>query len=122
MDLGTTGLDDEPMLRKIAADIKRPWVLVTADDMMPAEHADVIEEIEATIATIDGEWEKCCNAHDLNLTQDQFSKEAIHRWAHIIAALRPGEIRRLTPVSHTPWRARTKHEQRAERKAATNDP
>lgn len=122
MDLGTTGLDDEPMLRKLAADIQRPWVLVTADDVMPAEHADAIDEIHATIATIDGEWEKCCAAHDLNLTQDQFSKEAIHRWAHIIASQQPGEIFRYTPISHTVWRARNKHERKAELKGVGKTP
>ena len=116
-ELGLSGLEDEPMLRKLHADVTEPWVLITSDDVMPAEHADVIDEIGATIATIDGEWDRICKAHDLVLNQDEFGKEAIHRWAHVIAEQEAGQIHRYTPVSHTPWRARTKHEKKAEQKA-----
>lgn len=76
------------MLRKLANDLsKRDWVLVTADDAMPAEHADVIAEIEGTIATIHGDWKKVCEAHDLTMTQEQFRRDSIHRWLQIIEAL-----------------------------------
>jgi hypothetical protein len=99
---------DEDMLRKLEA-LDYPWVLVTADDAMPAEHAGTIARVSATIATIDGEWEACCKANGLTLTQDQFAKESIQRWAHLIAAQKAGEIRRYTPKKHSVWKARRQH-------------
>jgi hypothetical protein len=118
-EVGTTGLEDEPMLRKLAADLGgRHWVLVTADDAMPAEHAEVIEELQVTIATIHGDYKRVCDAHDLTMTQEQFRRDSVHRWLHIIAAQERGEIRRYTPVGHAPWRARIRHEKKAERAAA----
>jgi len=31
---------------------------------MPGEHADVIAEVHATIAVVDGEWEAACKRDD----------------------------------------------------------
>jgi len=108
--LGTTHLLDGEMLERLAV-LDYPWVLVTGDDAMPAEHAATIARIGATIATIDGEWEACCEANGLILTQDQFAKETIQRWAHVIAAQDAGSVRRYTPKKASAWKARRQHAQ-----------
>ncbi len=46
---------DPELLRSLAEHFgDDPWVLVTADDNMPAVHPEVIEEVSATLATVDG--------------------------------------------------------------------
>lgn len=41
---------DPDLLRALAEHYaERPWVLVTADDNLPAAHADVVAEVNATI-------------------------------------------------------------------------
>lgn len=112
--VGTGGLEDEHVIKKIVESMTEPWVLLTADDSMPAEHAELIAEVQATIATIDGEWKKHCQARGLNLDRDQFSKEAAHRWAHSIAEQEEGRIERYTPSGHTRWAPRDQHIRKVE--------
>lgn len=106
--VGTTGLVDEAVLEALAR-LHYPWVLVTGDDKMPYEHAATIARLGSTIATIDGEWEKCCAASGLTLTEDQYRKETVQRWAHVIAAQAEREIRRYNPIAHRPWKPRRKY-------------
>jgi hypothetical protein len=47
-EVGTKGRVDQAVLRHLAR-LPYEWVLVTADDSMPLEHATVIRAIEATI-------------------------------------------------------------------------
>lgn len=105
----TSGLQDVPMLRKLEK-IEEPWVLVTADDKMPSEHAKIIAEIGATIATIDGHWEQLIAQHGLcQTTEDQFHWETVNRWAHVMQAQQDGEIRRYNPIRHNKWTPRKRY-------------
>jgi hypothetical protein len=63
------------------------WILVTADDRMPLDHADTIEAIAATIATIDPR-----RRDDYNV--DQWRREIVHRWAHAIHEQDAGSVLR----------------------------
>ena len=103
----TSSLDEE-LLRELAKQTYE-WVLVTADDRMPFEHYSAIAESVSTIATIDGEWEKCCKKNDLQLNQQQFQRETIQRWAHILSEQSTGSIRRYSPVRNTEWTTRRKY-------------
>lgn len=107
-EISTTGLLDEAVLELLAA-LAYPWVLVTADDKLPFEHAEAVVRLGATIATIDGEWEAHCSRHELDLNQDQFQKDSIHRWAHSMASQEQGTVRRLTPATNILWKPRKKY-------------
>jgi len=102
-------LADDDLLRRVA-EIDEPWVLVTADDKMPAEWTETISELGATIATIEGLWEKFCQAHNLHLTQEQFIRDSVHRWSHVMQGQEQGEIRRYNPLSHAVWKPRKRYE------------
>ena len=52
----------------------RSWVLVTADDSMPDDWAEVIERLRPTIATV-----RPRNSDDYN--DDQWGRDVVHRWA-----------------------------------------
>lgn len=92
---------DPNLLRSAAAFFDdRPWVLVTADDSMPATHAAVIAELEATVATLDGRWERHMDDQEL------YKWEVVQRWAHVMADQDAGTIRRYTPNSHRLWTPR----------------
>lgn len=106
-EAGTRHLLDEPMLDKLAQRAD-PWVLVTGDDHMPEEHAAKVAEVGATIATVDGDVEGWNQSHGKALTQDQFRKETVQRWAHVIARQGPGEIRRYNPTTSAVWKPKVR--------------
>lgn len=99
--LGTTGRVDEVVLQRLA-ELEFDWVLVTADDAMPLEHATRIRNMGATIATIDGaameKWRKRGA-----LTQEEFKSETVHRWAHKMADQAAGTVRRYSPNTNLGW-------------------
>jgi predicted nuclease of predicted toxin-antitoxin system len=107
-DLGLTTKLDEELLWELSMRLN-DWVLVTADDRMPFEHPEAIMEVKATIATIDGEWEKCCAKNNLHLNQQQFQRETIQRWAHQLSDQASGTLRRYSPVRNSVWTTRRKY-------------
>lgn len=107
-ELGMTGMLDGDVLSQLAS-LKCDWIFITGDDRMPFEHSEVIERFGATIATIDGEWEKCCTANGLNLTQQEFNHETVHRWAHVMAEQTEGQVRRYSPLKNSVWTPRRKY-------------
>ena len=110
--VGTKRLEDPDVLTKLSG-LAYPWVLVTSDDAMPFEHASRIASLRSTIATIDGEWEKCCKRHSLALAEEEFRRETVHRWAHVIAEQSEGSVRRYSPLSNRTWTPRVKFATRA---------
>lgn len=99
--------NDEFVLNRLAK-LQKAWVLVTADDAMPEEHNALIRQIHATIATIDGEWERVCTERGLRRTQEEFKRDSVHRWAHIMAEQEAGSVMRYTPFNRHEWRPRTR--------------
>jgi hypothetical protein len=97
-ELGLKGLTDEPMLRELAKiHDDDPYVLVTADDAMPATHGLVLDETATTVATLDPRWERT------GLTQEKYKREVVHRWAHVMARQDPKTVRRFSIGGHRPW-------------------
>jgi hypothetical protein len=106
--LGLTRRLDRPLIEKLSLR-EDEWVLVTGDDRMPEEHAEIIARTGATIATVDGRWEPFCKLHSLQIGQAEFQWDTVHRWAHVIAEQPERTIRRYNPLRHSPWTKRTRY-------------
>jgi hypothetical protein len=106
------------LLRSLAM----PWVLLTGDDFMPCEHADLIGDAKATVATVDGEWQAACARGSADMTQQEFKRDTVHRWAHSIAEQEAATVRRYTPWNNAPWTLRKKHALRRDERRDVAEP
>ena len=80
-----------------------PWVLVTGDDAMPAVHADVIADVNATLAIIDPRRPP---AYSDDEGQEAWMRDATHHWARRMATQAPGSIRRYSLNTSRIWTPR----------------
>ena len=95
---------DPDLLRALADHFgDAPWVLVTGDDAMPAVHPEVINEVHATLATIDP---RRSHGYADDQAQDAWRREIVHRWAHKMAVQAPGTIRRYGENGGRTWTRR----------------
>lgn len=100
--LGIHRLEDPELLPELFVRIPdRSWILVTADDDMPEEWADVISWLKPTIATIDPRRK---TAHN----DDELGRDVVHRWAHVMQTQTARSIRRYRINSHGIWKPRRK--------------
>jgi hypothetical protein len=97
--LGLAGNDTE-LLRALFGTYPE-HVLVTADDHMPGEHADLVAALGATIATIDGRRPPAYRAH-----QEHWENHVVHRWAHAMQVQPHATCRRYRATAHRPWSRR----------------
>lgn len=100
-DLGLGRSTDAELLRGLArrlADIE--WVLVTADDTLPEEQAELIETLSVTVATV--EW----RSRAPRAGREQAARDTCHRWAHAMATQSPGSRRRYSPERNRRWTSR----------------
>ena len=105
-EMGLKGADDPDLIRRTFAFYNDP-VLVTSDDFMPAEHSAVLNDVQATVATIrpwtgtddDDYWDG-----KFHRDPSEWEGEIVHRWAHIIQRQRTGTIRRYGLTSNAAWR------------------
>lgn len=74
-------------------------MLVTADDGLPAEHAEALSEVGGTIATLEPNREA-------GWPLDAWRRELVHRWAHVMQDQSPATMRRYGLRRHRPWRPR----------------
>jgi PIN like domain len=91
------GSEDPDLLAAIAERFD-DWVLVTADDRMPADHAEAIAAVNATLAIIAParrDW-----------PTHAWRREVVHRWAHAMHDQKSGTLRRYAVRSHALWRPR----------------
>jgi hypothetical protein len=95
-DLGLRGSSDLELLDGLDGQLDA-WVLVTADDALPAGHADAVTRVRATIATISPEREG-------GWLLDAWRREVVHRWAHAMAAQPRASLRRYALGRHAVWR------------------
>jgi predicted nuclease of predicted toxin-antitoxin system len=94
--LGFKKFEDPEMIDAVAAHFSDArWVLVTTDDKMPLNHAGKLAEHHATVAAIDG--------RNGDVPQDEWRRDTVHRWAHLMRSQPPGTIRRYSPTSHGKW-------------------
>jgi hypothetical protein len=81
-------LRDDPGAPALDSEVIR-WagdgvVLVTADEGMPREHAELLRRTRLTLAVVAARGEAA-------------RRETVHRWAHVMAGQRPGTVRRYSP-------------------------
>lgn len=93
---------DPDLLRALAEHFgDEPWVLVTGDDNLPAVHADVIQEMSTTLATVDARRPPTYLGDE-----DGWGREVVHRWAHLMEKQSPGSIRRYSTGGGRRWARR----------------
>jgi hypothetical protein len=97
--LGLKGLKDEPLLQAIGRLPETGPILVTNDDDMPGEHESLLDKLSLTVATVDGR-------RKAGWPPEEWKKETIHRWAHIVQRQEPATCRRYSPSGHDLWRRR----------------
>ncbi len=97
-ELGWRGKIDPYILRALAERFDDP-VIVTGDDHMPDHHAEIIEQLLPTIATI-----APCEPQDP--LEDAYEREIVHKWAHVIHAQEKGTIRRYHLTGGVQWTTR----------------
>jgi hypothetical protein len=104
--LGYAHLKDPELLGRLADHYKpESWVLITADDRMPADHGPLIDQLGLTVATIDP-------LHDEEHTVDQWRRDVVQRWAHAMQAQRQGSIHRYSLRWHRSWTLRRRPRRR----------
>jgi hypothetical protein len=77
------------------------WVLVTGDDNLPAAHADVVAEVNATIATVDPRRSSMYTDDE-----DAWGREVAHRWAHMMERQPKGSVKRYSDRGGRKWAPR----------------
>jgi hypothetical protein len=95
--LGLKGATDPALVPELMRRFVDP-VLITADDHMPADHAEVIAAHGLTIATI----EPLAEDRD----DDSYEREVVHRWAHRMHEQGSGTIIRYRLGRPLRWRER----------------
>lgn len=76
------------------------FILVTGDDVMPAEHREQIGDLGMTVATIGG------RIPDDPSKIEAWKRDSVHRWAHVMANQEAATIRRYNPKGHRLWTQR----------------
>lgn len=100
-ELGLGRASDPELLKSLARRLGgQDWLLVTADDWLPAEQADLVASLDLTLATV--VWAGGGPA----ARREQEARETCHRWAHAMAAQAAGSARRYRPDGHRPWSGR----------------
>jgi len=92
------GTLDPDLIRMLSKRFGAGVVLITANESMPIEHEDVLRGSGLTLAVIDG-------AH-ADVHQDEWKREIVHRWVHLMEDQEAGRWRRYSPKRHGPWRRR----------------
>jgi hypothetical protein len=100
-DLGLGRADDAELLRGLARRLgDEAWVLVTGDDSLPEEQAELIDRLGVTVATV--EW----RSGSPRAGRDQAARDACHRWAHAMATQPGASRRRYSPDRSGTWTSR----------------
>lgn len=99
-------LDDSLLPALVARYVDETFVLVTADDAMPADHASLIEELAVTVATIEPE-------RDEGYDPGSWARDVAHRWAHAMAVQTPGTVERYSVTGHRKWTLRRSRRRRS---------
>jgi hypothetical protein len=86
-------------LHKLQAQLGDGWILLTADDALPEDHAAALAAVGGTVATINPERETGWGI-------DEWRREIVHRWAHVVHDQEPGTVRRYSLRRHGVWRRR----------------
>jgi hypothetical protein len=106
-------LKDPLLLRSLFRDHPE-CVLVTADDNMPLNHPLIIQEVGATIATIEP-WERRKREPlvlpEFMSADEAWKREVVQRWAHSMAIQEAGTVRRYSRETNGKWKPRIRTRQ-----------
>jgi hypothetical protein len=94
------GSKDPDLLRRLFSRYAAA-ILVSGDDHMPEEHADVILEVTGTIAIIDPEF-------PARYAEEQWQWDVVQRWAHVMQEQKVGTCRRYSLAKSVVWTPRTR--------------
>lgn len=76
----------DPVWLYILSRQPEPCILISFDNKMPTRHRDDLKRRKSTVAYIDSK------APRGGLSREQYTREAIHRWAHRIAQQPAGTL------------------------------
>lgn len=112
-ELGLKDHKDPDLLRELFATLPE-CVLVAGDDDMPQAHPGVIEEVKATIATVEP-WDRRPRPPLVlagGLSPDEaWKREVVQRWAHAMALQEARSIRRYSRDRGPVWKPRIRNPQ-----------
>jgi hypothetical protein len=94
--LGLRGIGD-PQVFEALGDLRKPYVIVTADAAMPLDWMGAIETAGATVAVID-------SRHTADYLVAEWYRDVTHRWAHVMPNQAAGSVHRYTARGHREWR------------------
>jgi len=97
-DLGLSGKLDPEVLREVFTRYDDA-VLVTGDDGMPAEHAQLIASLRATIAIV-------MPSNRQGQNEDAWERNIVHRDVHAMQQQDPGTALRYHVRGPRPWKPR----------------
>lgn len=92
------GTLDGDLLRMLYERFGHDVVLITANESMPIEHEAALTDTGIALAVIDGE-------HG-DTPQEDWKRETVHRWAHLMESQDAGLWRRYSPYRRGPWTRR----------------
>jgi len=97
-ELGSARMTDAELIRGLSRRLAdQPWVLVTADDFLPAEQAGLLGRHHVTVATV------APRRGGAGMDEERHGRETCHRWAHAMATQDPGSARRYSPTANRQW-------------------
>lgn len=104
-DLGLKGLNDPQVIRDVHAKLGPEAVVVTGDDHMPEDHADVIAELRATIAVVApyNPRRRAWQAQAIS-PEEAWKREIVARWAHAMQTQERGSVRRYSLNGGSVWK------------------
>jgi hypothetical protein len=108
-EIGPKGAKDPAVIERVLGFFHDP-VLMTGDDSMPFDHANALDAVSVTVATVALYDENAAlvirwEAQD-HRTQEDWQREIVHRWPHTIHEQGAGTIRRYGLNRHGQWRPR----------------
>jgi hypothetical protein len=99
-ELELLGMKDGQLIKALAGKYE-PCVLVAWDNKMHLAHAEVLRHFGLTLAVIDQYAERG------DLTEEEYYREVIHRWAHRIVFQQPGVVVKYSRARSSRVRLRT---------------
>jgi hypothetical protein len=90
-ELGLLGKKDGALIKALA-EKHEPCILVAWDNKMYLSHAQALDHFDLTLAVVDQDAKRG------DLTEEEYYREVIHRWAHRMAQQRPGTVMKYSPA------------------------
>jgi hypothetical protein len=90
-ELGLLGKKDGALIKALAEE-HEPCILVAWDNKMHLSHAQALDHFKMTLAVVDQ------RAKRGGLSEEEYYREVIHRWAHRMVVQVPGTVVKYSPA------------------------